>query len=269
MTRRIPRLILLLTLILGVFLSTVAQAGSSLSDIVNRGELRVGTTGSQPPFSMKDKEGNFMGYEIDLAILLGEAMGVKVTFVEKTFAQLLPALEKGEIDVIMSGMTMTPKRNLKVAFVGPYMVSGKSILTKESTIDAVDETTEINAAGVTLAALKGSTSQVFVETLLPEAQLTTTDNYDQAVQLLVDDQVKAVVADYPICLLSVMRHPEAGFATLAQPLNIEPIGMAVAPDDPLLVNMVENYFTALLMVGVLEALEVAWFEDGSWLIRLP
>jgi polar amino acid transport system substrate-binding protein len=78
-----------------------------------------------------------------------------------------------------------------------------------------------------------------------------------------------MVADFPICALSQMRHPDAGLATLTQPLTIEPIGMALPAGDSLLLNMVTNYLSALEAVGVLEALEKKWFEDGSWLIQIP
>ena len=73
--------------------------------------------------------------------------------------------------MILSGMTMTPQRNLKVAFVGPYFASGKSILTKAANVASVDELSKMNQSDKVLVALKGSTSQMFVERLLPKAQL--------------------------------------------------------------------------------------------------
>jgi polar amino acid transport system substrate-binding protein len=58
-------------------------------------------------------------------------------------------------------------------------------------------------------------------------------------------------------------------ATLTQPLTIEPIGIALAPGDSLLLNMVENYLGALEAMGILEELEKKWFDDASWLLQLP
>ena len=52
-------------------------------------------------------------------------------------------------------------------------------------------------------------------------------------------------------------------------MTIEPIGIALAPGDSLLVNMVTNYLGALEGIGLLDALEKKWFEDGGWLIQLP
>ncbi len=245
------------------------QQGQILNKILKSGELRVGTSGSQPPFTMKSKEGQLMGYEVDLATLLAEAMNLRLQFIERPFSDLLPALEKGEIDVIMSGMTITPERNLKVTFAGPYMVSGKSVLTKSKRLSALDEMGEINRPIITVAVLKGSTSQRFVEKQAPNVKLVPTSDYETAVKMVLEDKVDIMIADYPICVLSIMRHPEAGLATSDAPLTIEPIGIALPPDAFQLHNLVENYLKGLQISGVLENLEAKWFQDGSWLIRLP
>ena len=266
------RSIIKTALVLGLVLGTAAgafAADSALARIVENDELRVGTSGAQPPFSLVSKSGELIGFDIDLANLIGDAMGVEVTFVKKPFGQLLDALEKGEIDIIMSGMTMTPARNLRVAFVGPYMVSGKSILTTSAALAKIDEVGDIDQSQVKMAALKGSTSQDFVMEVWPRMQLTVTDDYDAAIELVRKGEVGAMVADFPICALSVLRFPEDGFATLTQPLTIEPMGVAMPPNDPLFLNMMENYLGALEGIGILELLEEKWFQDGSWLVQMP
>ncbi len=87
--------------------------------------------------------------------------------------------------------------------------------------------------------------------------------------MVMEDEVDIMVVDYPICVLSILRHPEAGLATLETPLTIEPIGVALPRDAFQLHNLVENYLNGLLLGGVLQNLEVKWFQDSSWLIRLP
>jgi polar amino acid transport system substrate-binding protein len=246
-----------------------SQDGKILGGILKRGELRIGTSGAQPPFTMKSKDGPLMGYEIDLAEMLAEAIHLKVRFIEKPFQELAPALQKGEIDAIMSGMTITAERNLKFTFVGPYIISGKSILVKSDRMSKLDEMDEINSPGIRIAALKGSTSQQFVETELPVAKLVPTADYDQAVNMVLNGKADLMVADYPICVLSIMRHPDAGLSTLENPLTLEPIGIALPPDAFQLHNLIDNYLNALQIEGHLEALETYWFQEGSWLIRLP
>ncbi len=249
-------------------LNIPAQAQNRLNKILERGEIRIGMSGNQPPFSMKAKSGELIGYEVDIAKLLAESMNVKLKIEQIAFPDLLPALKEGKVDLVMSGMTMTPKRNLQAAFVGPYILSGKSILTKSTILAKASDSEEINQANLKLATLKGSTSEDFVNNFLTNTDLSLVNNYDEAIKLLSDDQVDAVVADYPICILTMARYPDAGFATLNQPITLEPIGMALPPDDVLLLNMVQNYFNAMLLAGLLDGLESYWFEDGSWLIQV-
>jgi len=271
MKRALLGLCLSLALLLGLSgpLPAAENPSPVLSRIVSSGELRVGMSGTQPPFTVKSKDGELIGYEVDLANILATAMGVELKLIEKPFPELLPALEKGEVDVVMSGMTMTPERNLKFAFVGPYIVSGKSILTKDKTLLAMTKVTELDREAVRVAVLENSTSQKFVELLLPHVKLVKTKNYDEAVQMVLDDEVTAVVADFPICAISVLRYGGQGLVTLAEPLTIEPIGIALPPGDSLLLNMVQNYLGALEGIGLLEELEADWFDDASWLIQLP
>lgn len=269
MKRKLSCLILSVLTLLVAAGPVVAASAPVLDRIVERGELRVGMTGDQPPLNIKSKSGSLIGLEADLAQVLASAMEVEAKFVVKPFGELLGALKSGEIDMVMSGMTITPKRNLDVAFVGPYVVSGKSILTKSATLAAADETGDINLENVSLVALEGSTSQRFVEEMLPKAKLTKSKTNTDAVRMVLEGQADAMVADMETCLIAVLRYPEADLATLAVPLTLEPIGIAVPPNDPLFLNLVQNYLAMLDGAGLLEELTKKWYEDGSWLLQVP
>ena len=246
-----------------------SSSGPVLSRIQQNGELRIGCTGEMPPLNMTTKDGELIGMEIELAELIADGMGVKPKFVTMPFADLLPALQAGKIDVVISGMTITAKRNLEVAFVGPYYKSGKAFLTKFKTVAAVKDPAEINSPKTRLAALKGSTSQEFVQNFIPEAMLYATDSYKEAVQMVIDGKVDAMLADYPICVVSVFQHPDAGLISLISRLTYEPIGIAAPATDPLLVNWLQNYLKYLEDTGVIDRMHERWFAQGSWLGRLP
>jgi polar amino acid transport system substrate-binding protein len=236
-----------------------------LDRILKKGELVVGTAGTMPPFNMVTKTGVVKGFEIDLGGMIAAGMGVKARFETMPFDQLLPALETGQVDMILSDMTMTPQRNLKVAFVGPYFISGKSILTKQKNLLAAKRPIDLNQPELTFSALEGSTSQYFVQTLMPKAQLVTVKDYDQGVALVLENKVTAFVADYPICVISTFRYPDQGLAYVATPLTYEPIGIAVPAGDPQLINWLENFLDALQGSGQLAAFKELWFGDASWL----
>jgi len=242
-------------------------ASPVLDGIRERGTLRIGMTGDYPPLNVKSRSGELIGFEPSLAKSLAQALDVQLELVEKPFAELLPALEAGEVDAVMAGMTMTPQRNMRVAFAGPYLVSGKAILSKSDSLARIGSLSDLK--GVRVAVLESSTSQEILRRGAPELTTITTPDYDMAVRMVLNDEVDAMLADYPVCLFALLRHPDSGLAGVAAPLSFEPIGIAVSGDDPLLVNLMENYLTLLEGMGLLEKMRDHWFEDASWLAELP
>lgn len=269
----IVMLILVLALISGC-VHTKNGAGTAstapvLDRISQRGVLVVGTAGSMPPFNMTTKEGAVIGVEPDIAKLMADEMEVKLRFEVMPFSELLPALEAGKVDLILSQMTMTGKRNMKVAFVGPYFISGKSFVTKIKWIASVKDPGQVNSPKTSLVALRGSTSQAFVKRDVPKAKLLLAKDYDEAVEMVLKGKADAMIADYPICVLTVLRNPGQGLISVISPLNYEPIGIALPGNDPLLVNWMENFLTTLEESGLLDLLRERWLTDGSWLEKLP
>lgn len=236
-----------------------------LKKIQERGELRVGMTAKQPPFSMKDKKGQYIGYEVELAEMLAEGMEIKLKIVEIPFADLLKSLEEGKIDMVMSGMTMTTKRNMKAIFVGPYLLSGKSILTRSPSFAGTDEPEDLNNSNVKIVVLKGSTSEIYVKKEIPDAELFLGADYDECIKMLETKKAQIMVADYPICVYTAQLYPEKGLITIDKPLSIEPIGVALPNDAAHFINLVENYFNRLALVGVLDEMNEFWFESGEWI----
>jgi polar amino acid transport system substrate-binding protein len=98
---------------------SMGTAGEVIDRILERGYMTLGTTGEQPPMSVRNKDGEMIGLDIDLALLISMAMGVKLNVEQMPFDELIPALESGKVDMVISSMAITPERNLKVAFVGP------------------------------------------------------------------------------------------------------------------------------------------------------
>lgn len=250
--------------------ATSGDSGNSavLNRIIGKGTLVMGTSGDMPPMTMTTKNNEVIGYDIDLAEQIAKAMGVKLEVKVMPFSKLLPALRSGQIDLILSGMTITPQRNLNVAFAGPYMVSGKCILTKEQSLANADDPSDINRADVKLAVLKGSTSEIFVKTLIPKAQSIASDNVNDGVDAVLKGTADALIADYPTCVVAMLRYPNQGLMSVLSLLTEEPLGVAL-PGDPLFINWMDNFLNNQSATGYLEQLKSKWFEDDSWLSKLP
>lgn len=245
------------------------MAGDTLQRVVDFKVLKVGMSGDQPPMNTVNRDGGLMGFDVDLARALALAMRVKLEIKVLPFGELMTALEKDEIDMVISGMAITPERTELVSFVGPYMMSGKSILTKDSVLARISSGEEFNRKDLKLAALKNSTSSSFVRSVAPEATLVEVADYDEGVKMVREGGADAMVADMPACILAVMRYPDAGLVTLDKPVTLEPIGIAVSKDDPQFLNLVDNFVDAYGKMGVLNQLRQRWLEQSDWLAALP
>ena len=99
-----------------------------LKDIQKRGTLRVGVSLFEP-WTIRDEAGGLFGFEIDVANKLAEDIGVKPEYKIYLWEDIIPAVMKGEIDIIAGGMAITPERALKINFSKPYADSGISLVT--------------------------------------------------------------------------------------------------------------------------------------------
>ncbi len=239
-----------------------------LDRILSRGELRVGMSGDMPPLNMITKEDKIIGLDVDLATLVADAMGVKLNVQRMKFSGLLPALEAGSIDMIISNMTMTPDRNMKVAFVGPYFTSGKGLLTKRSALGSAMKMEDLDNINYTFVALKGSTSEAVTRRGAPLAKLVTVNTENEGVQMVIDGKADGMLADYPICVVAAYRNQGSGLVPVAAPLTYEPIGIAVPKGDPQLLNWLQNFMHSIEKAGYMKDLGEKWFAKPTWIDQL-
>jgi polar amino acid transport system substrate-binding protein len=248
--------------------SPAPSSSPVLDRILSRGELRVGMSGDMPPLNMTTKEDKIIGVDADLAALLADAMGVKLNIKKMAFAQLLPALEAGSIDMIISNMTMTPGLNLKVALVGPYFTSGKGLLTKRSTLAEAKKLEDLNNPQFTFVALKGSTSEAVTRKGAPQAKLMTVNTENEGVQMVLDGKADGMLADYPMCVVAAYRNQGSGLVPVAAPIAYEPIGIAVPKGDPQLLNWLNNFLNGIEKAGYMKDLGEKWFAKPTWVDQL-
>jgi ABC-type amino acid transport substrate-binding protein len=244
-----------------------AETGTDarLARILEGGVLRVAVSPDRPPLNLKSKSGQIVGFEIDVVSALATAMGLRLELVETPFAELIDSVASGRADLAISGLTMTPERNARVAFAGPYFVSGMSVLSRSNAITDVEDPEALNVANRHYAALKGSTSAKFVRDVLPKAQLVEVDDYESGVGMVIGGKVDALFADLLACEMAVWRNPNAGLSSLATPFTVEPLGIAIPPDAPLLLNLVQNYLATLDYTGLLGSFKAKWLGDGDWI----
>ena len=138
------------TAALGLAVPASAQDQSVIETIKQDGVIRIGLSLFMP-WSMRNKNGDLIGYELDVGRKLAEDMGVEVEFTPTAWDGIIPALVSGNFDVIISGMSYTPQRNLTVNFSNPYAFTGLAILANND-MTAGMSLEDMNSPDVTFAA---------------------------------------------------------------------------------------------------------------------
>lgn len=236
---------------------------STLEQVMQRGVLKVGFS-TFVPWAMKDKNGEFIGFEIDVARRLANDMGVRVQFVPTKWDGIIPALLAGKFDIIIGGMGITPSRNLKVNFSDPYEFTGMSIVAHKKL--AAEKTTleQFNLSDVTVAVRLGTTAEKAAKNFLPHAELRQFGDEAASIQELLNGKAHCLVASNPLPRNLVAKYPEQLFLPLEEDFTKEPIGFAVRKGDPDLLNFLNNWIRVANAEGWLEARFDHWFHTEEW-----
>lgn len=237
--------------------------------IVDSGQLRVATSGTQPPLNMTSRTGELIGLDIELAQALADAMKLELILIQKPFGELLTGLENNEYDLVISSLTITPARNARVAFAGPYMISGATLLTREEMVGDFNRLEALDSSERTWGALEGSTGAELIKEAFPNAKLVTTDNAQSLVPQIVSGDIDGLISDLPYVRFELARQAAVGLAALPTPFTIEPLGIALPPNSPLFANLVQNYLNTLEYTGLLIQMKARWLNGSDWLSEMP
>jgi polar amino acid transport system substrate-binding protein len=240
---------------------------STLEQALRRGVLRVGMS-TFVPWAMKDKSGELIGFEIDIATRLAKDMGVKAEFVPTKWAGIIPALLTGKFDVIIGGMGILPKRNLKVNFSVPYDYSGMSMVANRELAAGFKSLKDFNSPEVVLSVRLGATPVDAAKKYMPKAQLRMFDDESQAVQEVLNGRAHAMVSSAPLPAFQALKYPERLFLPLEGTFTKEPIGFAVRKGDLDTLNFFNNWIILVTTEGWLKERKHYWFETNEWESRI-
>ena len=155
---------------------------SALNQVIKNGELRVGLEPGYAPFEMVAKDQSLIGFDVDIARAMAKAMGVKLKLVKLEWSGILPALLTNQCDIIMSGMTITPERNLYINFADSYLTVGQTFLLRKALRRKVKSIKDLNNAKYTVTTKPGTTALKAIKTLLPKARVQLKESEWDAVK---------------------------------------------------------------------------------------
>ena len=247
------------------FLTTTAPvlAQSALIDIEKRGVLRVGMS-TFVPWAMRSKEGDLIGFEIDVATKLAQDMGVEVEFVPTAWSGIIPALIAKKFDVIVGGMSITPQRNLTVNFTRPYAHSGQQMAANTKLSGSFTSMDDYNDSSVTIACRRGATPCNFAQERFPKASLRQFDDDAQAFQEVVNGNAHAMISSAPKPRFWSEAYPDKVFvANDGKNLSQGDEAFALRKGDIDTLNFFSNWILVNESNGWLAKTHAYWFEDQS------
>jgi polar amino acid transport system substrate-binding protein len=270
------RLILSLALTLMLLASPLMASGvrqdlteqSTLEQIIDKNRLRVGFS-TFVPWAMKDKQGEFAGFEIEVAQRLAKDMGVDIQLVPTKWSGIIPALLTGKFDIIIGGMGITPERNLKVNFSNPYEFSGMSIVASKKKANGIASLEGFNSPDMTVVARIGTTAAAAAKKYFPKAQIRLFDDEGQALQEVLNNRAAAMVSSQPFPEFQTIKYSDKLFLPLAgKTFTKEPIGFAVRKGDPDFLNYLNNWILVRQSDGWLQERYDYWFTTQDWKSRI-
>jgi polar amino acid transport system substrate-binding protein len=242
-------------------------AARSLQQVLNSGTLRVGVA-LFTPWATRTGNGDLVGFEVDVARQVAADMGVKAELLTYEFDRLIPALEAGEIDLIASGLTVTPERALHVNFSQPYAESGISLATHLQSTQDVRRLEDLDDPAYTLAAVEGSVAVDVVARLLPRAKLRQFPSVEAASAALIAGDVHGYLEDEPIPAYLALENPTVVDVPLARPLLQSRAAFAIGKGDADFLAFLNAWITAREADTWLPTTTSYWFESLRWRQRL-
>jgi polar amino acid transport system substrate-binding protein len=264
----VSAIVLVSVFVLGLAASTSAGelqrklvTESAIEQIAKRGVIKVGMD-VFVPWAMKDKKGELIGFEIDIAKKVAKDMGVKIEFVPTKWSGIIPALITGKFDVLIGGMTITTQRNLKINFTRPYYYTEQGLMAHKKKA-AGFKVADFNSPDVTIAARLGSTAAVAAKQQFPKAKLRLFDDEPAAVQELRNGNVHAMVSAQPLPSSTALEYPDT-IMVYDEVMMLEAIGIGVRKGDHETLNLINNWIEINRNNGWIQGKYAYWFKSQDW-----
>ncbi|ETR73199.1 MAG: glutamine transport system substrate-binding protein [Candidatus Magnetoglobus multicellularis str. Araruama] len=238
---------------------------SALVSILKRGKLRVGFEAGYMPFEMVDKKGNFIGFDIDIAREMASAMKVTFVPVNTAWDRIIPALKTGKIDIIMSGMTITPQRNLAINFSDPYFVTGQTILLNKKHESIVESYRDLNASKYTVVSKLATTGEQAVKQQIPKCTYQSFETETEALMQVISGKADAFVYDFPSCVVFLAQHGQDQLLFLDKSFTYEPLAWGIRKGDPDFLNFLNHFLRQIQNDGRYRQIYRKWMKSNRWL----
>jgi len=267
MRRFLNGLVCVILLLFFAFPSTAASVtsydifkGSTLNRVIQSGTVRVGMEVEYFPFEYSDKQGHPIGFDVDIARLIAKELGVKLEIKDIEWTGLIPSLQMGKVDMIISGMTRTLTRAKAVSFTQPYFVTGLCALISKKRSPGLKSVDALNQPGKIIAVKTGTTGDLIVKKRFPKAHINRFKDETACVMEVVTGRADAFIYDQ----LSIAKHHRQNSNStyaLLKPFTYEPFAIAIRKGDFDFMQWLNTFLETIKSDGRYKALYGKYFHS--------
>ncbi len=231
--------------------------------------LKIGVSATREPFSFVDKNGRVTGHDGELARIIGAKLQRPVEFFNMKFMSLIPALQSGKVDMIVTGMTATDERKKYVDFTEPYYANAQIMLVRKSAA-AKSASSKARASygeeiakrqdidGKRIAVLGGSAGDLAARRHFPNATFQVFVASADAALAVKTRKGDAFVYDKSVLLNLAEKNPE--LVILDQPVDKLEVAAAIRKDNTALLSEINRVLSELKKEGTLKHLRTKWID---------
>ncbi|GAA5082817.1 glutamate ABC transporter substrate-binding protein [Nocardia iowensis] len=236
-----------IALTLAAATATACGGGDSKSALDNAkdGKLTIGIKFDQPGLGLRNKDGSYSGFDVEVGKYVAEKLGVKpegITWKESPSGQRETLIENGQVDYIVATYSINDARKQKVDFAGPYYIAGQSLLVRA---DNTDITGPDSLKGKKVCSVKGSTPAQNIEKNFKDTQLQANDTYSLCLEGLRAGSWDAVTTD-DIILAGYAAQSTGAFKVVGKPFTTENYGIGLKKGDKELRDKVNDAIEAMI-----------------------
>jgi len=257
--KKIAVITVLTVIIIGSFLFTACgmqKVDKTKKNTPPKEKIIVGTFSKVKPFTFKNERDEHVGYDIDLINEIAKRLNIDIEFKDIFFLDLFSARDSGEIDLAISGITITPDRQKNFLFSSPYINVGQIIVTLKEN-ESIESVSDVE--GKRIGVTKGTTLENSAKKLTSDELISTFDDLDEGVEALREKKVDALARDYVEAIILVRDNPDLKMA--GSPYVQDYYGIMTGKSSTELVNRIDNVIGEMNASGYLKQLRVKWLGE--------
>lgn len=221
-------------------------------------ELVVGMDLSYPPFETIDPQGKPVGVSVDLATVLAKYLERPLRIENIPFTGLIPSLQNGRIDCVISSMTDTAERRQSISFSEPYLSTGLAMLVAKD--DPASGVADVDQEGKTIAVRQGTTGELWARENIKKAKILSLEKENAAVLEVVQGKAAAFIYDQMSIWQNAQKNPEATRPVL-KPIRKESWAIGLRKDNDVLRNQINAFLESFQKEGGFDALSEKYLKD--------